>query len=130
MSDQFCEHLNDYGLLYSKAEASYRNCNSLVERILAEGPDRGQVELLTAALEEWQKDDREMREALVILATTDKIKIPRKKPHAHKRHGSPRCAVCGFPVPKLKFPEWNIAANGTVAFQGNELPVGQPAPVG
>ena len=126
MPTRFCEHLQEYGSLYAEAEEAYRRCNSLVEEILADGPDAEKVEELNGALEAWLQHDQGLRDALVELVTSDKVRIPKKKRNARKRHGVSHCTECRFEIPKLMFSEWEIAYNGTVAFQGDEIHVEAP----
>ena len=130
MADRFCEHLQDYGAQYSKAEAAYRHCNGLVESILAGEVDSEQVEQLAMAVEEWMASDRSLRESIVDLAHLGRVKVPRKKPHATKRHGTIRCSECGFKIIKLKYSEWAISANGLAHFQGKELLEEEMVPAG
>ena len=130
MAHRFCEHLQDYGALFAKAEMSYRLCNELLKDALAEGLGTDQAELLSGAVEEWLRDDGEMRAALVELATTGRVKVPKKKPHATKRHGTIRCSECGFKIIKLKYSEWAISANGLAHFQGKELLEEEMVPAG
>ncbi|MBU8872076.1 MAG: hypothetical protein KOO60_14505 [Gemmatimonadales bacterium] len=123
MSSRFCEHLEEYGSIYTRAEASYLQCNSLVERVLDEGPSPALVELLKSALDEWLSNGLELRTALVGLVGEGRVRIPRKKPPASRRPGLTRCSECRFEIPTLKFDEWKFACNGAVSFQGQEFPM-------
>ena len=129
MSPRFCEHLEEYGSLYTRVEASYLQCNDLVARILSEGADAELVESLTVALDEWLLAGQELRSALVDLVADGRVLIPKMKPHARKRHGSFRCSKCRFEIPTLKFSDWQFAGNGTVSFQGEDFSLGKPVAV-
>ena len=127
MSPRFCKHLEEYGSLYTRAEAAYIQCNNLVDRVLDEGPDVELVESLTAALEEWLEGAQELRTALLDLVADGKVRIPKKKCKASHRQQLTICSECKFKIPTLKFPEWKFAENGTVSFRGEDLPLEKPA---
>ena len=129
MADRFCEHLQDYGTLFSSAESFYLVCNDLVEQVLAGGSDPEQVEDLAEAVENWVGSDRELRQTLVDLALEGRGKVPKKKPNATKRHGTVRCSECGFVIPKLTYSDWTVAGTGLVQFHGQELPTKELAGV-
>ncbi len=125
MSPRFCEHLEEYGSLYIRTEASYYQCNDLVARIIAEGPEPGLVDLLTTTLDEWLSEGRELRDALVELVAEGRVRVPGKNLQCLNDNGLIRCSECRFEIPKLRFPEWEFSGNGKVFFQGEELSVAQ-----
>jgi hypothetical protein len=130
MAQRFCEHLQDYGSLYADAEAAYLQCNELVDQALTDESGNSPGKSLADAVSDWLAADGDLRNALVDLAASGRVKVPKKKPRAIKRHGTIRCSRCGFKVLKLKYSAWEVAANGLVQYQGNELPVSEHTPVG
>jgi hypothetical protein len=140
MSHEFCDHLDTYGVQYTRTEASYRQCVSLVDRVMAEGPRPDLLVLVTKALQEWCGDDQKLREMLVDEVKAGRVRIPlgiidneessagRKRREA-RNTGHPVCAECRFVVPRLAYPEWKFAHNGTPTFRGVEFPLMVPAAV-
>jgi len=117
----FCEHMDTYGVQYTKTEAAYRQCNHLVSRIQEDGGDRALVDLLEVALSQWKADNKKLRTEFCSLVEDGKIALPKKT------HGHPHCQECGFAIPKLEYSEWKIAHNGVAALNGEELLAPQPA---
>lgn len=128
MAHRFCEHLQDYGSLFAQAEAAYHYCNELVDSILADGLADGNGDALSAAVAAWVLADKVLRDSLVELARAGRVQVPRKKQHAIKRHGTIRCSQCGFKILKLKYADWEVAANGLVQYHGDELPTQEAVP--
>lgn len=132
MAHLFCEHLDEYGVQYTRTEASYRQCVNLLERLLAGGPSPELVPLVTSAVEEWSYEDRKLREMLVDAVRDGRVLVPsgivlregaaaiRLRRRA-KKTGHPICVDCRFVVPRLEYSEWQFAHNGQVSFRGREL---------
>lgn len=132
MAHQFCDHLDEYGAQYAITEASYQQCVSLVDRIMSAGPTFELVGLVTAALQEWSREDEKLRDMLVDEVRAGRVKVPSIVAHrqsrsasrqARRKHSCPICAACRFKVPRLKYPEWKIAHNGEASFRDLELTV-------
>ena len=132
MAHQFCDHLDEYGAQYAITEASYQQCVSLVDRIMSAGPTFELVGLVTAALQEWNREDQKLREMLVTEVQAGRVRVPSVVAHRHNRatqrkarqkRSRPICAACRFKVPRLEYPEWKIAHNGEASFRGLELSV-------
>ncbi len=130
MAHQFCDHLDEYGVQYTRTEASYRQCMALVDRILSEGPTFELVGLVNAALQEWAGEDQKLREMLVSEVTQGRVRVPNVIAHGHgrdrrrqarKSHSRPVCSTCRFEVPRLEYPEWKIAHNGEATFRGQDF---------
>jgi hypothetical protein len=132
MSDRFCSHLQDYAVLFVTAEASYRQCVSLIDQIVAEGPDSGLTDALQQAVAQWRSETGALREAFAQLVDDGQLKLPRS------RFRKARCITCRHLVPRLDYPEWKFKDDGAATFRGQELPVAEeagaptvpPAPVG
>lgn len=140
MEHQFCAHLDQYGGQYARTEASYRQCVSLLDRLMSGGPDRAPVSLVTAALREWSAEDEKLRAMLVSEVQAGRVLVPSGivgrldasaayRRRRAKQNSHPICAVCRFVIPRLEYPEWNLAHNGEVAFRGQELIPPTPATI-
>ncbi|MDX2472785.1 MAG: hypothetical protein QNL91_03685 [Candidatus Krumholzibacteria bacterium] len=138
MAHTFCEHLVDYGAQYKATEAAYRQCVSLLDKLMSGGPDQSLVELVTAALQDWAVEDQKLRDLLVAEVKAGHVRVPsgivhhegpraEKNRRRAKKRGHPICAACKFAVPRLAYPEWKFAHNGEVSFRGLELPLAAPA---
>ncbi len=138
MAHQFCDHLDQYGVQYTRTEASYRQCVSLLERLMSDGPNQELVVLVTTALREWAQEDQKLRDMLVREVQAGRVRVPSgivrrqdvtaaKRRRRAKRKGHPVCAECRFIIPRLEVPEWKFAHNGEVSFQGQELLAPAPA---
>ena len=126
-----CTHLEDYGVQFDATETAYRRCVRLVDAILADGPGDGRAADAARAIEEWRQHDTRLRELLGELVKAGRVRVPRRMtiPRTHRttsRQGTLVCAACRRPVPRLKYPEWQFAHNGTVSFRGNEFRTAQP----
>ncbi len=133
MAHEFCDHLDEYGAQYTRTEASYRHCVDLVERIMSDGPNLELIGLVTAALQQWAEEDQALRAMLVAEVRQGRVLVPTKVAHhggnrsekrmARRKKSAPICTECHFQVPRLEYPEWQIAHNGQASFRGQELPV-------
>ena len=125
MRKRFCSHLDDYGAKFIQAEASYRHCLSLIDRIMAaetESPEGALADLLSEAVETWRQETLDLRQTFAELVKEGRIRLPRR------RRKKPVCPVCKRPVPRLVFSEWEIPEEGPVRFRGEDLEV-TPQPV-
>ncbi|MFT5234532.1 MAG: hypothetical protein ACI9UK_001893 [Candidatus Krumholzibacteriia bacterium] len=132
MAHQFCDHLDEYGVQYTRTEASYRQCVNLLERIMDENAPGGLTSLITSAVREWTEEGEKLRTMLVTAVAVGEVRVPtaivknaaQKSPRSRqssKENEHPICAACGFAVPRLDYPEWKLAANGNVSFKDQEL---------
>jgi hypothetical protein len=140
MAHPFCEHLDQYGVQYTRTEASYRQCVNLLERLMNGGPSPELVPLVTSALQEWSYEDQKLREMLVNEVRDGRVLVPsgivpregaaaiRLRRRA-KKSSHPVCATCRFAVPRLEYPEWQFAHNGQVSFRGQDLVLPATTPV-
>jgi len=140
MDHEFCAHLDQYRVQYARTEASYRQCVSLLERLMSDGPNQELVALVTTALRDWAEEDQKLREMLVSEVQAGRVRVPsgivrrldvsaarRRRQARQKSH--PVCAACRFAIPRLEYPEWKFAHNGEVSFRGMELFPPTPATV-
>lgn len=134
MATRFCEHLEDYGAQFATTEASYHQCVNLLDRMISDGPTPELVALLTTALQDWSTEDGKLREMLVAEVKAGHVRVPLALVRRHEtsspvrsrrfRHrGHLVCAQCRFVLPRLVYPEWQIAHNGVASFRGQELTV-------
>lgn len=130
-----CTHLEDYATQFRLVEAAYRQCVSLTDAVVAEGPGDGRAAVLAGALGEWRVKDAKLRDMLLDLVTSGRVRVPRRlvaagaRRHAVRPQGSIICSTCRRTLPRLTYAEWQFAHNGTVTFRGRELPGGHPAAV-
>ena len=125
-----CTHLEDYGVQFGATETAYRRCVGLVDAILADGPGGGRAAEAARAIGDWRQQDTRLRELLVELVKAGRVRVPRRmtiqRTHRKTAHqGSLVCAACRRAVPRLKYPEWQFAHNGTVSYRGNEFRTAQ-----
>lgn len=116
MDLNLCTHLDEYGVLYVKAEAAYNQCLNLLDRVLADGPGDGLLDLLSEAVATWKNETIELRETFADLVEDGVVGLPQKNIKA------PTCLQCQCRIPRLEFPEWTMAANGVTMYRGNDLP--------
>jgi hypothetical protein len=132
MAHKFCDHLDEYGVQYTRTEASYRQCVNLLERIMDENSPGGLTSLVASAVKEWTEEDEKLRAMLVAAVVAGKVWVPTaivknaaqispRSRHSAKEKEHPVCAECGFAVPRLNYPEWKLAANGEVSFKDQDL---------
>lgn len=143
MAHQFCDHLDEYGAQFTRTEASYHQCMNLLERIMEVGPSRDMVDLVTRALAEWSTEVEKLREMLVEAVREGRVRVPSgivhraggahrsgvlaiKRRRVARNSGHPVCTECRFAVPRLEYPDWQFAHNGSPSFRGVELPVFTP----
>ena len=129
MAHKFCDHLDEYGVQYTRTEASYQQCVNLLERIMADGEQAALSALVVQAVQDWTDEDVKLREMLVEQVQAGTIRLPANLHLALKQGKHPVCAECNFAVPRLEYPEWALAANGEASFQGHELEFSEPLPV-
>jgi len=125
MPQRFCHHLEEYGVLFTRAEAAYEAFNAMVDRAVSEEDTAELKRALDKALEDWQRETRTLRTAFQGLHAQGKIVLPRNALSGNRptseHPGLSKCAECRHPVPRLEFSEWQIAHNGAVNFRGEEL---------
>lgn len=130
-----CSHLEDYATQYRLVEAAYHQCVTLIDAVLADGPGDGRAGVLAGALVDWRTKDARLRDLLLELVRSGRVRVPRRlvaagvRRHAVRPQGSIICATCRRTLPRLRYAEWQFAHNGTVTFRGRELPGGHLAAV-
>jgi len=126
MAQEFCEHLDEYGVLFGRAQASYENCLHLVDKIIE---DMDQPELrrtLESALDEWVGETRRMQESFVDLVNNGSIDVvvqPELPPGNQNADPIPLCCDCNFRIPRLHFPEFDLIDEDKPKYRGRELPL-------
>ena len=140
MTTPICEHLDEYGAQFARTEATYRQCMDGLDRILAQGPLPALVRAAVQALQEWSAEDAKLRDMLVAEVRAGRVRVPRGLLRADglagrqaqrqaRRKGHPVCTACRQVLPRLAYPEWSFAHNGTATFRGVEFPLFVAAPV-
>ncbi len=126
MPERFCSHLEEYGVLFIKTEAAYQVFNTMMDRAVSEQDETDLCRSLEKALEDWQQATRALRDRFLELFNSGRILLPKGAlAHGNKRglnlSGHAKCSDCYREIPRLVFPEWQLAHNGAVNFRGEEL---------
>ncbi len=129
MTRDFCEHLDEYGVLYIKAEASYHQCVNLLDNLVEEVENQELVENLNRILGEWVQETGELRVAFAALVEDGEIEMVKASSHLRKSHDgySAVCGSCNHHLPRLEFNEFKQDREGIFTFRGHELPQPQSA---
>lgn len=123
---EFCDHLDDYGVRYVRAEAAYRALLAQVERVAAGARDDDALDLLERMLHDWQDEVKVLRKRLVALVKAGQVELPAAG--QHEGPSGPVCCVdCGAEVPRLVFNDFRVEAD-RATFRGRALP--RPAGAG
>ncbi len=120
MPMDFCEHLDDYGVRYVRAEAAYRALLAQVERVAAGAADDDALDLLERMLHDWQDEVKVLRKRLVALVKAGQVELPEAEADAAPV-GPACCADCGAVVPRLVFNDFRVEAD-SATFRGHALP--------
>ncbi len=128
----FCEHLNTYANTYERTAASYKVCLDLMDRILAGEPTNSLFASLERSLNDWELENRHLRELFANLVKKQAILLPTEDgesvPPGRGQMGC-KCAVCGEEIPRLEFTEWIFSDDGQVQFRGRDLLAAAAQPV-
>jgi len=128
---ELCEHLSAYGDAYRRTTANYQVCLDLMDRILNRDPNPSLPGSLERSLNEWEMENRRLRELFVSQVHKGRILLPRVDgellpPGAGGADSV--CAVCAAPVPRVAFTEWTFAEDGAVWYRGQEIAPAPAAP--
>ena len=126
MPMEFCEHLDDYGVRYVRADAAYRALLAQVERVAAGAADDDALDLLERMLHDWQDEVKVLRKKLVVLVKEGQVELPEADENEAPSGGA-CCADCGAAVPRLVFNDFRVDAD-RATFRGSALP--RPATAG
>jgi hypothetical protein len=130
MNQEFCEHLDEYGVLFERAQASYQSCLALMDSLI-ESPGEGNLgRTLEKSLDDWVLETRDLRNlftklvkkgGIVMTTPPEADKTPEPSPQ------TPFCLHCGFQVPKFEFSEFIFENDGQMTYRGQLLPVPEGA---
>ena len=120
MPMEFCEHLDDYGVRYVRAEAAYRALLAQIERVAAGAADDDALDLLERMVHDWQDEVKILRKKLVVLVKEGQVELPDVE-EAAAPSGPACCADCGAQVPRLVFNDFRVEADNAT-FRGRALP--------
>ena len=123
---EFCEHLDDYGVRYVRADAAYRALLAQIERVAAGAADDDALDLLERMLHDWQDEVKVLRKKLVVLVKEGQVELPEVE-EDEASSGPACCADCGAQVPRLVFNDFRVEAD-SATFRGRALP--RPATAG
>ncbi len=130
MAHEFCEHLDDYGVLFGRAKASYENCLHIMDKIIEEIDESNLRRILEKALDEWVLETRRMQNSFADLVKNGSIGMAGAADPSESLSLEgvvPTCGDCGFQVPRLVFSEFDLTENQNPKFRGTELPLPQEA---
>ena len=74
MAPNFCEHLDEYGVVYGRAQASYDSCLHLMDKLIEDLHEPQLRRTMEKLLDEWVLETRKMRshfEELVKILTNN-----------------------------------------------------------
>lgn len=126
MTQEFCEHLDEYGVAFGRAKASYENCLNLIEKIIENPGGRELRRTLEKALDEWVLETRNLRglfKKMKKSGQVELIKNPDSDDNPSLNTTSAICGDCSFQVPKLEFPEFELKDESHPTFRGQTLPL-------
>ncbi len=125
MTQDFCEHLEEYAIAFGRAKASYGNCLNLLDKII---DDPTVLELCTTlenALDEWVLETRQLRELFRKMAKKGEIELvtnPDPEEKADLKSAFPICRDCSSQVPRLEFSEFDLTDENNPTFRLQALP--------
>ena len=124
MNPGFCDHLDDYGVLFGRAQASYENCVHLLDKIIENMADSELRRTLEKALDEWVSETRRLQSSYedYVKAGTIKVETSGKGQKMTPEMAVSVCSECSFRVPRLTFPEFELSDNHPALYRGKELP--------
>ncbi|HPF69823.1 MAG TPA: hypothetical protein PLQ13_04055 [Candidatus Krumholzibacteria bacterium] len=120
-----CEHCEDYGVQFVRAEAAYRALLAQVEAVASGRVDDAALDLLERQLMDWRSEVELLRKRLVEMVRNGRIDLPGSERPAAT---AGTCALCGESLPRLAFPDLGVDAAGALTYQGRAL--FQPVPSG
>ncbi len=125
MEPTFCDHLDDYGVKFGRAKASYNNCLHLIDSMIKDFPQNDLSSTLEGALDEWVRETHDLRGSFESLVKSGSIEILSAGETELVIKGpsqGPKCTKCDFSVPKLTFPEFDLSDDDNPKYRGQELP--------
>ena len=134
--NEFCEHLDEYGVLFGRAQASYESCLNIMDKMIEAPGNKELSRTLEKGLDEWVLETRNLRSLFTKLVKDGSIKLPSSlpvetspDPEPDPEPKTPSCRNCGFQVPKLVFPEFLRENDGQMKYRGELLPLPTAAEV-
>jgi len=124
MRTEFCKHLESYGMIYSRAEATYNNCVHLLETYLDQLEDASLAGSLAQSFKEWLAETGMLRHRFKMLVDDGAIEMVRNPDAERSFQGGrfPLCRECAFPVPRLDFEDFQFDDEGELLFREKPLP--------
>ncbi len=126
MTQEFCEHLDEYGVAFGRAKASYGNCLNLVDKII-EDPEMGELrKTLENSLDDWVLETRKLRELFSKMIKAREIELVPNEDQENMTSLDSRtaqCRACSFQIPRLEFPEFNFEDEENPTYRGQSLPL-------
>ena len=126
MPREFCEHLDQYGTNWVRAEAAYRALTAAIDRVIDRGPSDDHLDLLEVAVGEWQYEVQALRERFLALVRRGAVELP-PSGAGDADPAEPVCSICGSRLPRLTWPEWNVHGTAPATYRGADLPRAVPA---
>jgi hypothetical protein len=118
MTVPVCEHLDDYGVLYVRAEAAYKAMLAQVDVVAAGVADDDTLDLLERMLRDWREEVESLRRCLVDLVRRGRVVLP----EGACADVAGTCDLCGEPLPRLVFPDFTTTDAGAPTYRGTALP--------
>ncbi len=131
MNQEFCEHLEEYGVAFGRARASYENCLNLLDKALEDPGENGLRGTLENSMDEWVLETRNLRELFSKLVKSGEIELLKNEELDESDNLNPTialCCECSFQIPRLVFSEFDLTNEAGPKFRGQTLP--QPVGAG
>lgn len=126
MPQEFCEHLDEYGVSFGRAKASYVNCLNLIDKIIENLVENELRKTLENSLDEWVLETRNLRSLFKKMAKNGKIEIindPDLQNEGSVKPNRAKCCFCSFQIPRLEFPEFDLTDIDNPTYLGQRLPL-------
>lgn len=131
MTQNFCEHLEEYGVVFGRAKASYGNCLNLLDKVIVNPEDKELRTTLENSLDEWVLETRNLRQLFVNMKKKGEIELAADSELEENDNSSlpiASCSACSFVIPKLEFKEFDLSNEDKPTYRGQTLP--RPAGAG
>jgi len=131
MTQEFCEHLEDYSIAFGRAKASYGNCLNLIEKIIEDPAEKELRTTMEHSLDDWVQETRDLRMLFKNMVKSGGIELAGNSGSGEESNQDSilaTCSECSFQIPKLVFSEFDLTDEENPLYQGQALP--QPAGAG
>ena len=125
MTQEFCEHLEEYGVAFGRAKASYGNCLNLVDKVIVSPDEKELRTTLEHSLDEWTQETWNLRKLFAGMKNKGEIALTDSSALSESSSQNLKvavCSACSFTIPRLEFKEFNLSDEDNVTYRGQPLP--------